>query len=146
MKIEDLLREAAIDGPEADCGPGVEFRLRQQVRQRQRWRIVQGLAAIAAAAALAVILWRTPAPVAAPLEVATPFYAIDPASVHGIRDGYLMRVRVPRSMMVSFGLPVHEEAVDSRVEADLIVGDDGTARAIRFVHPARGQSARGQYQ
>jgi hypothetical protein len=48
--------------------------------------------------------------------------------------GRLVRVELPRSALASFGLPVNAEAAGGRVKADVLLGDDGLARAIRFVH------------
>lgn len=47
--------------------------------------------------------------------------------------GHLVRVELPRSALISFGLPVNAEAAGGRVKADVLLGEDGTARAIRFV-------------
>ncbi|MDQ5835641.1 MAG: hypothetical protein M3379_02565 [Acidobacteriota bacterium] len=47
--------------------------------------------------------------------------------------GHLVRVELPRSALTSFGLPVNAEAAGGRVKADVLLGEDGTARAIRFV-------------
>jgi hypothetical protein len=44
-----------------------------------------------------------------------------------------MRVQVPRATMASFGLPVNQDLLDQRVDADVLLGSDGNARAIRFV-------------
>lgn len=67
-------------------------------------------------------------------EIATEFIPL----VHGgdvaIPDGgQIMRVELPRSALVSFGLPMNMERVGERVRADVVVGNDGLARAIRFV-------------
>ncbi|HEU0184834.1 MAG TPA: hypothetical protein VFS27_05930 [Blastocatellia bacterium] len=47
--------------------------------------------------------------------------------------GQVIRVHVPRSALIAFGLPVDIERADTPVKADLLVGEDGMARAIRFV-------------
>ncbi len=47
--------------------------------------------------------------------------------------GQVIRVEFPRSALVSFGLPINVEREDTMVKADLLVGEDGLARAIRFV-------------
>ena len=44
-----------------------------------------------------------------------------------------MRVEVSRSTLASFGFPVSFDASDKKIKADLMVGYDGVARAIRFV-------------
>ena len=45
----------------------------------------------------------------------------------------IIRVSVPSSDMVQFGLPVRLDAGPERVTADVVLGEDGVARAIRFV-------------
>ncbi|HTM48747.1 MAG TPA: hypothetical protein VL285_08715 [Bryobacteraceae bacterium] len=47
--------------------------------------------------------------------------------------GRLMRVRLPRSVMGAFGLPVDPGHDLERVQADVMLSDDGLLRAIRFV-------------
>jgi hypothetical protein len=47
--------------------------------------------------------------------------------------GQLIRVSVPRSMLGSFGFTVNPERAMVPVKADLLVGEDGMARAIRFI-------------
>ncbi len=67
-------------------------------------------------------------------EIATDFIPL----VHGdslnfMESGQLVRVELPRSALVSFGLPMNMERANQRVKADVVVGNDGLARAIRFV-------------
>jgi hypothetical protein len=45
----------------------------------------------------------------------------------------VIRVQMPRPALIAFGLPVNVERADVPVKADLLVGEDGQARAIRFV-------------
>ncbi len=45
----------------------------------------------------------------------------------------VIRVEMPRPALIAFGLPVNLERGDEPVKADLLVGEDGQARAIRFV-------------
>ena len=47
--------------------------------------------------------------------------------------GQVVRVRLPRESMRSFGLPVNQDRIVQTVKADVLVGEDGIARAIRFV-------------
>ena len=65
-------------------------------------------------------------------EVATGFIPLmlepDP-----LERGRLVRVKLPRSALTVFGLPVSEERSEERIQADVLVGEDGLARAIRFV-------------
>ena len=56
------------------------------------------------------------------LDVAPPF-----------ESGELLRVTVPASTMRKVGLPVNENRLADPVYADVLVGREGLARAIRFV-------------
>lgn len=64
-------------------------------------------------------------------EVKTDFIALgygrDPES------GQIVRVQVPRSMMVNLGLVSSIEKPASMVDAEILVGDDGRTHAIRFI-------------
>jgi hypothetical protein len=69
---------------------------------------------------------------AAPREVTTDFFPlVDYAPP--FERGELVRVSVPASAMRAVGLPVREERIADRVQADILVGQEGLARAIRFV-------------
>jgi hypothetical protein len=48
-------------------------------------------------------------------------------------SGHIVRVKLPRSALASFGLPVNPDRANEPVKADVLLGDDGLARAIRFV-------------
>ena len=68
-------------------------------------------------------------------EVATELLRLPFAPQFTAEDrGQLVRVRLPRESMRSFGLPVNEDRVEAAVKADVLIGEDGIARAIRFVH------------
>ena len=49
-------------------------------------------------------------------------------------NSQLMRVRIPRSSLLHFGLPMNLELAESEVLADVLVAEDGSAQAIRFVN------------
>ena len=49
-------------------------------------------------------------------------------------SGQIIRVRVPSSMMVTLGLVSSVEKPSSLVDAEVLVGDDGLTRSIRFIH------------
>jgi hypothetical protein len=67
-------------------------------------------------------------------EVATRFMPIGYAGPINLQDGgQLVRVELPRSAMLSMGLPVNMDRYTERVKADVLLGADGLARAIRFV-------------
>jgi hypothetical protein len=50
----------------------------------------------------------------------------------GLEAGRVVRVRLPGTALASFGVPVSEERRTERVEAEVLLGEDGLARAIRF--------------
>ncbi|MBV9217425.1 MAG: hypothetical protein JO053_14745 [Acidobacteria bacterium] len=54
-------------------------------------------------------------------------YAKDPSS------GQILRVKVPSSMMVSVGLVQSVPKPSELVDAEVLLGDDGLTRAIRFI-------------
>lgn len=67
-------------------------------------------------------------------EIATAFIPL--AERRGLAPAdslQLVRVELPRAALVSFGLPMNVERADQRIKADVLVGNDGVARAIRFV-------------
>jgi hypothetical protein len=47
--------------------------------------------------------------------------------------GQVVRVELPRTALERFGLPMNVERANERVKADVLLGEDGMARAIRFV-------------
>lgn len=68
-----------------------------------------------------------------PQEIVTDFFPlIEPTPPLG--RGELLRVSLPASAMRTVGLPVREDRLSERVEADVLVSEDGLAEAIRFVN------------
>jgi hypothetical protein len=67
-----------------------------------------------------------------PREIVTQFFPLLDVAPPFER-GELLRVTVPASTMRTVGLPVNEERLGDRVYADVLVGQEGLARAIRFV-------------
>src|SRR5688572_4236924 len=67
-------------------------------------------------------------------EVVSPFMPLGDTNPANIQEGaQVVRVELPRYAMARFGLPVNMERYDERVKADVWLGADGLARAIRFV-------------
>lgn len=67
-------------------------------------------------------------------EITTDFMPVGYASAMTLQDGgQLVRVELPRSALVAFGLPMNVNRYDEKVKADVFFGADGMARAIRFV-------------
>jgi hypothetical protein len=67
-------------------------------------------------------------------EYATDFFSLSYGGVQKpMESGEVIRLRMPRSALIAFGLPVDVEHADAPVKAELLLGEDGMARAIRFV-------------
>lgn len=102
------------------------------------------------ASALAGSLWlvteQTPAPEPAPLsrrEVTTAFMPLVYSAIP-YTDAQILRLEVPRAALKNFGLapadvPAEQASAVSQgtVLADVLVGEDGLARAVRFVRAQR---------
>ena len=173
LQVKDALRALADHDRnlEAQASAAQIFARRAPASNWQH-RVTLTVVGLAAAAALAVSLWRAPEPVREPLPVAvneprpveppvpvvavaavaaapkpvrrakraalppqemvTEFYPLMDAPPPFER-GQLLRVVVPASTMRSVGLPVRPERWADRVQADVLVGEEGMARAIRFV-------------
>ena len=150
------LRALAEDDGREGASPAVEARLLAEVqsigraRRRRSYASTLALAAGLALAVAAPLLWRaalrppdaeTPAVrVEGPRrEVATAFFPLVYGSIP-FTDGQIVRMEVPRTALASFGLasPDAQSGSSSRtVLADVLVGEDGLARAVRFVRPVR---------
>jgi len=71
-------------------------------------------------------------------EIATQFYSlVEDDELVQLESGQVMRVEVPASTLLPFGLLVRLDALTQPVQADLIIGQDGLARAIRFLPAAQ---------
>ena len=67
-------------------------------------------------------------------EIATDFIPVGYMNAAILQDGgQIIRVEMPRSRLASFGLPVNMDRYNERVKADILLGADGLAHAIRFV-------------
>ncbi|MBS1793170.1 MAG: hypothetical protein JSS81_04915 [Acidobacteria bacterium] len=64
-------------------------------------------------------------------ETKTDFIALSYAA--NTDSGQIVRVKVPSSMMVSLGVATNVDKESAMVSAEVIIGDDGLARAIRFI-------------
>lgn len=123
-------------------------------REQNRWLLPLCWAAAAAlllaAAALFLAGGSRPEPHRQMAALTEPVSAPDmEASAEAMPDGFvplpnaerigpnddvnLVRMEVPRSTMVELGLEVSAERGSDRVEADVLLGSDGLARAVRFM-------------
>jgi len=69
-------------------------------------------------------------------EITTAFVPLGYGSALDLQDGgQMVRVELPRSALARFGLPMNMNRANEKIKADVLVGADGLARAIRFVQP-----------
>lgn len=69
-------------------------------------------------------------------EITTAFVPLGYGSALDLQDGgQMVRVELPRSVLARFGLPMNMNRANEKIKADVLVGADGLARAIRFVQP-----------
>ncbi len=66
-------------------------------------------------------------------EIATDFIPLTAEAFSSMEGGQLIRVRLPRTALAVYGLPVNQELTDRPVNAQVLLGQDGVARAIRFL-------------
>ena len=145
--LGQALRRLKKEDETMSASPAVEARLLQEVRglqRQQRGWSPRLLAALAAAAIVLVTLslawWsrsgQGPAAVATEVaqEVTTGFFPLFYGSVPTTQT-HLVRLELPRESLARFGLMSADGIgrTSGTVLADVLVGDDGLARAVRFV-------------
>jgi hypothetical protein len=157
-ELEAGLRAVAAGLRKLEAPPRVEARLvasfrtqsgTEPVHDRRRWiPWLTWAAAFAAMLALGIFLVRERQPEAARAPVArgneraaleTPpefegFIPLpDTDAVPVNEDMDVVHVEVPRSAMLAVGLEAGADRAEEMVEADIMLGSDGVARAVRFV-------------
>ena len=145
-----LRQMAGADALSKGASPAVRARLLQEVRAvaRARRRSVMKVYALAAVLviATAIPVWqlstRTAAdpstrPSAADPEVATEFYPLTYSAIP-VNHGSLVRLELPAASLAALGVDPAAVAGPQQgsVVADVLVGEDGLARAVRFVRVA----------
>jgi hypothetical protein len=151
--LNDALRAVAADDRRLSASPAVEARIVAEARNMARRRRGRARAATLAAAAvlfvaIALPLWprlerataireEEPTAAVAPDEVTTEFFPLTYSSVPA-SDGQIVRMQVPRAALARFGVASFESVSNPSpmVLAEVVVGNDGLARAVRFVRAA----------
>jgi hypothetical protein len=68
------------------------------------------------------------------VEMGTDFILLTHKSeLSSMESGQLVRVLLPRTALASYGLPINQERADKPVTAQVLISQDGVARAIRFL-------------
>ena len=134
-------RERMTSAPDVQATLRAHVRGRAAARSSRRQRIVAAAAGVAGLALIVAHDSPRPAPsasiqttfVALADDVTTDFLPLPHGSVP-LTDGQLVRLEVPRTALSEFGLaPESPELAEAAVLADVLVGEDGLARAVRFV-------------
>jgi hypothetical protein len=158
-ELEMGFRAVAGGFRRVEAPPRVEAKLRSAFRRQtgvddrarsRRWiPAATWVTAFAAMLALAAFLVRERAPEAQrpqvqhTVEVAAALSQADydgfiplpnSAGVAADEDDVnLVRVEVPRSSMIALGLDVNADRAEELVQADVLLGSNGVARAVRFL-------------
>jgi hypothetical protein len=149
--LTEWLRDVADADATTGASPAVRERLLEEVRARRRVRRVSALKMYALAAGLVIAtglpVWQLSTrpsqggamSVAGDTEVATAFYPLAYGAVP-VTQGNIVRVAVSPAAIAALGvvpIGVNTSPTDVLL-ADVVVGEDGLARAVRFVRtPAR---------
>jgi hypothetical protein len=106
---------------------------RNSLRVRLWW--ASGALAVAGAILIVLSLIRTPpeAPVTNTVDAAGFVVLPYGQSDVPLEEGVIVRVDLAPSQLRSLGVPVSPQAGHANIRADLLVGQDGMARAVRFV-------------
>jgi len=154
--MKELLKALADSDRKKEAPPEVETRLTAAFREKYKRRVWPYFAA--AAAGMALFFVRVPKPQTMEITIVTPPVPALPVAKRAIRPkprppqeivtefyplmedpppferGELLRVSLPAAAMRSVGVPVSEDRLTETVQADVLVGQEGLARAIRFVN------------
>jgi hypothetical protein len=140
--LNDALRALAAESSARRAPERVEAALltefrRRRARRQTRWAGFAAAAALLLAVSLATLRPGrqpvAPPPQAAGRRVYTEFIPVvygEP--FHPEDGGRIVRVHMPRTTLASFGLPVNQDRLDERIQADVLLGEDNLVRAVRF--------------
>jgi hypothetical protein len=141
------LRALSSDGPR-QAPANVEDRLLTEFRRRSRLRRarvwISAASVGAVAATIAVLLWIGPlvprhaassadAP-ASTEETTAGFYPLpDAEALPPVESAMVVRVQMPMASLAMIGFPINQDRASDRVEAEVLLGQDGLARGVRLV-------------
>ncbi|HEX4948850.1 MAG TPA: hypothetical protein VFZ34_19390 [Blastocatellia bacterium] len=66
-------------------------------------------------------------------EIATEFMPLTYAENRDDESSHIVRMEVPRDALIALGIPLAKELTSDRIKADVKMGDDGVALAIRLI-------------
>ena len=140
------LRALSSDGP-CQAPAYIEDRLLAEFRRRSRlgrarvWISAASVGAVAAT--IAVLLWigplapkhaASPADAPALAEETAGFYPLpDAEALPPVESAMVVRVQMPMASLELIGFPINQDRASDRVEAEVLLGQDGLARGVRLV-------------
>jgi hypothetical protein len=136
MRIEEELARLGAQDRDIQPPPEIEARVLSafhdpECKQPRAWMPAWAAAAAASLLAAAILLHR-PAPTPRPTE--RPFsqipYVVPPAPYERTR---ILRMDVPVAALIAAGFEVHVADTGAALPADVLVGQDGRALAVRLV-------------
>ena len=123
----------------------IEFRRRSVRRRRMAWLPAAGIAAIAAALLLFIVVPKQSitvsnsadqslSPAATAEDTDADFYPVPEADgLPPIENATVVRVQMPLMSLELMGVAVNETGGADPVQADILLGQDGLARGVRLV-------------
>ena len=121
----------------------IEFRRHSARKRRMAWLPAAGIGAIAAAILLFVWMPKQPTAVSNPVgqsllltaeDTDADFYPLPEADgLPPIENATVVRVQMPLASLQLMGVAVNEVGAAEPIEADILLGQDGLARAVRLV-------------
>jgi len=145
-ELLERLHALAADGPrqaplQVEEQLLAEFRRRSRLRRARAWMSAASVGAIAAT--IAVLVWTgplapkpaTPQPDATVAdETAASFYPLpDADALPPVESAMVVRVQLPMASLEMIGFPINQDRAADRVEAEVLLGQDGLARGVRLV-------------
>jgi hypothetical protein len=142
-RLDDAMGRLAAE--HAECGAPFEIEravLAEFDRVRRRRRGRAWVAAVGAIAASVTLMWiaenrPAPKPVAPPAvqaEAEQPFvpipYVLPPGPYERVE---VVRMRMPVAQLIAAGFRMQTADLGAQAEADVLVGQDGRARAVRLI-------------
>jgi|GEM_PF-3587156 len=71
-------------------------------------------------------------------EITSEFISLQENGLNSMpENGQVVRVKLQRSALLAYGLPIDMERANENVTADVVLSEEGVACAIRFVHTAK---------
>jgi hypothetical protein len=138
-RLDDAMSRLAADLAVTGAPPHIENAVLAEFdRARRRKRGGYWLAAAGLAAASVAIAWivehTAPAPPAAQVQSEQAFvpipYVLPPAPYERVE---VVRMKLPVTALIAAGFRMQTADLGAQAEADVIVGQDGRARAVRLI-------------